>query len=85
MLASDMVGVVASLALLVPAVKDQYARFFMSKEERRARSSTWPQLRDVSASTWRAQRDGFDGWDSLFLGGGALLLLISFGLKGVGC
>ena len=83
-LGSDLVGMVSSLALLAAPVKDQWYRFRQFRQERRGERGRLKTLRENLAGVWRARRDAYDGWDSLWLLFGALLLLASFALKAAG-
>jgi hypothetical protein len=84
MLASDLVGFVGSLFLLIPAAKDQLYRFKTDQQTRKSERSPWPGVRMAIASAWRGKREGYDGWDSLLMLLGALGLFSAFFLKMVG-
>jgi hypothetical protein len=84
MLASDLVGFVGSLFLLIPAAKDQLYRFKTDQQTRKSERSPWPGVRMAIASAWRVKREGYDGWDSLLMLLGALGLFSAFFLKMVG-
>jgi hypothetical protein len=45
MLASDLVGFVGSLSLLIPAAKDQLYRFKTDQQTRKSEHSPWPGVR----------------------------------------
>lgn len=81
---SDMIGAIASLALAIPALKDQLYRFYRERERQKASKSPWPGLRAIVASAWERRRHDYDGYDSLFLASGGLGLVLAFALKALG-
>ena len=81
MLTSDIVGVLASFALLVPAAKDQILRFSQFDQQRKSAQSKWPGLRKTVAGAWGIKREAYSAWDSLFLAAGAFGLVVSFALN----
>ncbi len=84
MLLSDFVGLAASIALAIPAVKDQWYRFSHAAEKRRKNRSPWPGLRGSLVQAWQEKRESFDAWDSLLVAIGAIGLCASFLLKMLG-
>jgi len=80
-LASDFIGFLASICLLIPAAKDQLYRFKTDQQTRRSAGSHWPGLRKGIASAWAIQREGYDGIDSLLMLLGAAGLIFAFLLK----
>lgn len=78
---SDLVGLGASLSLLIPVLKDQYLRFETARHEERQAQARWRAIADTVASAWRAKRDGYSGWDSFFTFLGILGLVVSFFMK----
>jgi hypothetical protein len=84
MLASDVIGFVGSLFLLVPAAKDQLYRFKTDQQTRKSANSPWPGVRNAIASAWRVKRESYDGRDSLCMLLGALGLFSAFLLKMLG-
>ncbi len=81
MLASDVVGLLASIALAIPAVRDQLYRFRQAGQQRKKTGSPWPGLRKSLAQGWQVKRDSFYPSDSLMVAGGAIGLCASFLLK----
>lgn len=81
MLASDFVGLLGSLFLLIPAAKDQLYRFKVDQQTRKSARSRWPGMRKAIASAWRVRRESYDGWDSLCMLLGAMGLFAAFLLK----
>jgi hypothetical protein len=62
MLASDLVGFVGSLFLLVPAAKDRLYRFKTDQQTRKNAQSPWPGVRKAIASAWRVR------WEAMTTG-----------------
>jgi hypothetical protein len=81
MLPSDLVGALAAIALAIPACKDQYYRFHRERQQRKAKQSPWPGLREILKEAWETKRAEYDGKDSILLAGGAIGLFVSFALK----
>jgi hypothetical protein len=81
---SDVLGVIAGLALAFPHFKDQYYRFRRDSENRRQNKSPWPGLRKALATAWEEKRADYDGLDSIVLATGALVLVASFVLQALG-
>jgi hypothetical protein len=81
---SDTVGAIASLSIAIPALKDQIYRFRREREIQKAARSPWPGLRSIVAAAWESRRHDYDGFDSFFLGGGGIGLVIAFLLKAFG-
>jgi len=81
---SDILGVVAGIALAFPHFKDQYYRLRREIEEREREKSKWPGLRKAMSHAWESKRLEYDGLDSIILAGGALSLILSFILHASG-
>jgi hypothetical protein len=81
MLLSDAVGIVASILLMAPSAKDNIYRFVETQARRKAARSPWPGLHAFVVDAWKARRDGYSAWDSLWMFLGALGLAGSFVLK----
>lgn len=84
MLASDIIGALASLAAAIPAIKDQVLRFRRAAEKRRESKSPVPGFRALAASAWEYKRHAYDAADSLLLAIGCVGLFLAFGLKALG-
>jgi hypothetical protein len=74
----------ASLALTVPAFKDQIYRLNRERENRKAIGSPWPGLRAMLAAAWERRRHDYDGSDSFFLATGGIGLVVAFLVKSLG-
>lgn len=83
-LLSDVVGMVSSAFLLFSPAKDQYYRFLEFLQMKKGSASGLKTIRANLAAVWRNRRDAYDGWDSMWLAIGAILLLLSFILKLLG-
>lgn len=81
MLLSDAIGIAASIFLMIPAAKDNIYRLVETQQRRKAARSPWPGLHAFVVDAWRARRDGYSAWDSLFVFFGGLGLAGSFALK----
>lgn len=81
MLASDLIGAIAGLALAYPAGKDQYFRYMRELERAKAKAGPIPRFREIVAAGWEAARSDYDGIDSLLLALGGAGLFLSFILK----
>ena len=81
MAASDTFGILGSLALAIPAVRDQYYRFRQAAQARKRKASPWPGLRTAVMAAWQVRRDAFHPVDSLLALLGALGLAAAFMLK----
>lgn len=81
MLPSDLSGLFGSIALAVPAIRDQYWRFHATRQERQAGESAIGGLRRHIRDAFEVKRNKFDAFDSLLALTGTALLMVSFGLK----
>lgn len=81
MLASDLIGVLAGLLLLVAPARDQYFRYAEYRQKDKATRSVVAALRQDLGDVWKHRRDAFSGVDSLTLFAGAAGLVLSYLLK----
>ncbi|RBP01258.1 hypothetical protein DFR50_15720 [Roseiarcus fermentans] len=78
---SDLIGGLGGIFIAAPAVKDQIYRFYRDAEDRKAKSSPWPGLRQAAGRAWERRRNDYDGLDSFMTMIGALAITLSFVLK----
>ena len=81
MLASDVIGVFAGVALAIPACKDQAFRYAKAREKKKAEVGKLKRFREIVAMAWEEKRADFDTLDSLLTAVGTLGLVASFLLK----
>lgn len=86
MAASDLIGALAGLLLVIAPLKDQRARWKVRRNASTAAEApdNRKPLRTLVAEAWEAHRNAYDPLDAWTQLAGALGILLAFGIKLLG-